>query len=211
MSMRNIVLAVTTGAALAGLAMVAHAASPDERQPEARAYMNFTFGGTGTTAESFFYGLRLDHDSRHTDQPLQPVMAVEFDGTGFSSAKINGMPFTRDLRLNQSGERQWSWVDWGLLAAGVAGLGYVIAEVADSEEESDDPEGGSTTGGTTTGGTTTGDTTGDTTGGLLGGLLGGLGGGGFRGEYGEDALNAVEHQRALDGGTGYMGDLIAEQ
>lgn len=219
--MRTIVTALTTAAACAGLSVLAQAATPDSGTPEARAYLNFQFGGNERASESFFYGLRLDHDRRLSDQTLPPLMSVEFDHAGFSSARINGMPFTQTLRLNQdgSGERQFTTVDWGLLIVGAAGLGFVIVEVANSEDESPDPPPSGTTTGDTTGGTTGaplggllgGTTTGGTTGAPLGGLVGGLLGGGFRAEYGEEGLAAVERQRILDGGTGYMGDLIAEQ
>ncbi|MFP5305570.1 MAG: hypothetical protein ACLGI7_07065 [Gammaproteobacteria bacterium] len=199
--MKNLVMALTTGAALCGLGLLANAAAPDDTEPEARAYMSFKFGGAAPTTESFFYGLRLDRGAQSADVPHAPVMDVAFDRRGLASATLNGMPLQRMLRLNQA-ETQWTWTDWGLLAAGAVALGFVVVEVADAEEESPDPEGG-----TTTGDTTGGDTTGGDTGGLLGGAL--LGGG-FRAEYGDHALHAVERQRVLDGGTGYMGDLIPE-
>ncbi len=189
--MKNLVVALASGAALCGLGLLASAATPDETGPEARAYMSFTFGGAAATTESFFYGLRLDRSTQSADLPGAPVMDVAFDRRGLSSATLNGMPLQRMLHLNQA-ETQWTWTDWGLLAAGAVALGFVIVEVADAEEESPDPEGGATTG--------------DTTGGDTGGLLGG----GFQAEYGGDARYAVERRRLLDGGTGYMGDLIAE-
>ncbi|MES0873561.1 hypothetical protein [Sinimarinibacterium thermocellulolyticum] len=258
--MRNLITALGTGAALLGAGWLANAAAPDERHPEAHAYVHFKFGGAERAAESFFYGLRLDHDSRYFDRPAAPIMSVEFNGTGFSSAHIHGMPFIDSHRLNQAGTI-WTAVDWGLLAAGAVGVGVVAVAVADSDDESPDPGGsaGGTTGGSTAGGGAggagggtggtgggtggtgggtggtgggtggtgggtggtgggtggTGGGTGGTgggTGGTGGGLLGGFTDIGFRTEYefAEDARAAVEQQRLLDGGTGYMGDLIVQ-
>lgn len=224
--MRNLITALGTGAALLGAGLVANAAAPDERHPEARAYVHFKFGGAERKAESFFYGLRLDHDSRFLDRPSAPIMSVEFNEAGFSSANIHGMPFLDSYRLNQTGSA-WTAANWGVLAAGVVGVGAVAVAVADSDDESPNP-GGTTAGGDTGGGTGgtgggtggtgggtggTGGGTGGTGGGLLGGLVGGLTDVGFRNEYGfaEDARAAVEQQRMLDGGTGYMGDLLVQE
>ncbi|MEQ1437882.1 hypothetical protein AAG565_00835 [Fontimonas sp. SYSU GA230001] len=204
--MRNILLALTTGTVVCGTSLLAAAAAPDSRQPEARAYLNFSFGGAAPASESFFYGLRIDRPLGLDEAPAErpALMAVEFDRAGFSAASINGMPFVRQLRLNQdeaaAGGTQWTAIDWGLLAAGVVGLGFVVAEVANSESESPDPAPGSTAGGATTGGGTTGGTC------LPGTPLclpydahdGGLG-------FGSTA-QVID----LDGGTGYMGDLIRQ-
>ncbi len=203
--MQKNVMALATGAALLGASTLGLAGAPEHRAPEARAYVNFTFGGAAHSAESFFYGLRLDHNSRLSEQALPPLMALEFDRGGFSSAKVNGMAFARDLRLNQdgSGETRWTMVDWGILALGVAGVGVVVSEVLGSEDESPDPAGGTTTGGVTTGGDTTG---GGTTGGTC---LPGT-------PLCLPTFTARDHSSPtarlldLDGGTGYMGDLIAE-
>jgi hypothetical protein len=221
--MRTLLTALGTGAALLGAGLIANAAAPDERHPEARAYLQFKFGGPSQRAESFFYGLRLDHDSRFHDQPVAPLLAVEFSNSGFSSASVQGMPFIDSHRLNQAEAGALSAVNWGVLAAGVVGVGVVAVAVADSDDSSPDPEGGAGAGGDTggTGGGGTGGTGGGTggtgggTGGTGGGLLGLVGGfteTNFRVEYAseKDALAAAERQRALDGGTGYMGDLIAQ-
>jgi hypothetical protein len=233
--MRTLITALGTGAAFMGAGLLANAASPDERHPEARAYVQFKFGGASHRTESFFYGLRLDHDSRFHDQPAAPLLAVEFNNAGFSSASIQGMPFVDSHSLNQAEAGTLSAVNWGVLAAGVVGVGAVAVAVADSEDESPDP--GSSTGGAGAGGDTGGGTggtgggtggtgggtggtgggtggTGGGTGGTGGGLLGLVGGFtevNFRVEYAneKDALAAAERQRVLDGGTGFMGDLIA--
>ncbi len=230
--MRNLITALGTGAALLGAGLMADAATPDERRPEAHAYVNFKFGGAEQKAESFFYGLRIDHDSRFLDRPAAPMMAVEFSNAGFSSAQVHGMPFIDSYRLNQAGS-VWTAANWGVLAAGVVGVGAVAVVVADIDDESPDPDGGGGTGGTgggtggtgggtggtgggtggTGGGTGgTGGGTGGTGGGLLG-LVGGLTDVGFRTEYeyAEDARAALEQQRMLDGGTGQMGDLIVQE
>lgn len=203
--MRNILLALTTGAALCGTVLLAGAAAPDERQPEARAYLNFRFGGATPASESFFYGLRLDRPVLAEEAGLRPaLMTVEFTRGGFSSASLNGMPFVQQLRLNQdeegsSSDTQWTAIDWGLLAAGVVGVGFAVAEVADSQDESPDPA---------PGGSTTGDTTGDTTGGTcVPGTPLCLPFGARDGGTGVDSTAQVLD---LDGGTGYMGDLIPQ-
>jgi hypothetical protein len=241
--MRNLITALGTGAVLLGAGLVANAATPDERHPEARAYLNFKFGGADRRAESFFYGLRLDHDSRFLDRPAAPIMSVEFNEAGFSSANIHGMPFIDSVQLNQAGGAMTA-ANWGVLAAGVVGVGAVAVAVSDSDDETPDPDnGGTTAGGDTAGGGTggtgggtggtgggtggtgggtggtgggtggTGGGTGGTGGGLLGGLVGGYTDIGFRNEYAfaDDARAAVEQQRMLDGGTGYMGDLLVQE
>ncbi len=215
--MRRTLMTIAAAAAAAGLGTVAVAGDLVDRSPQASAYLSYKFGGVEQIeGESFFYGLRVDADSRSADDARPPLARVEFNALGFSSASLNGLPFARQLRLNQVGsERVWSAMDWGLLLAGVVGVGFVASEVIDNGE-SDDPAGGTTTGSTagggtggeTTGGGTGGTGGGDTTGGT-GGLLGGLPGG-YRAEYGVDAGSAIERQRLLDGGTGYMGDLIEQ-
>lgn len=241
--MRNFIIALGTGAALMGAGLLVDAATPDERHPEARAYLQFKFGGPSQRVESFFYGLRIDHDSRFNDQPAAPLLAVEFDSAGFSSASVQGMPFIDSHRLNQAEAGVFSAVNWGTLAAGVVGVGVVAAALIDSNDSSPDPGGGGGAGGGTggtgggaggtgggaggtgggtggtgggtggTGGGTggTGGGTGGTGGGLLG-LVGGFTEVNFRIDYAneKDALAAAKRQRLLDGGTGFMGDLIAQ-
>ncbi len=210
--MRRTLMTMAAATVVAGLGTVAVAGDLVDRSPQASAYLSYKFGGVEQIeGESFFYGLRVDTDSRSADDARPPLARVEFNALGFSSASLNGLPFARQLRLNQAGsERVWSAMDWGLLLAGVVGVGFVASEVIDNGE-SDDPAGGTTTGGgtggETTGGGTGGTGGGDTTGGT-GGLLGGLPG--YRAEYGVEAGPAIERQRLLDGGTGYMGDLIEQ-
>lgn len=88
-------------------------------------------------------------------------------------------------------------VDWGLLAVGAVGVGFIASEVSNGDEDPDlGADGGSS-------GTTTGGTTGGTLGGLLGGLTGGL----TERTPGIGDERNPEHQKWLDGGTGQMGDL----
>lgn len=211
--MRNILLALSTGAVLCGTTLLAGATAPDAREPQARAYLNFSFGGTTPVADSFFYGLRLDRPALDEESELRPaLMAVEFTRNGFSSARLNGIPFVQQLRLNQeegeegaaASESSWTAIDWGLLAAGIVGVGYAIAEVADSEDESNDPAPGSTTGGSTTGDTTGGGTTGGT---CIPGTPLCLP---FDARDGGRGFDSTAQVIDLDGGTGYMGDLIAQ-
>ena len=90
----------------------------------------------------------------------------------------------------------YSTGDWALLGVGVLGAGYLIAEAA-SSDDSDAPSGGGTTGGGTTGG----------------GLLGGLGGIPLltvAPGIGNKNVGNSEYNQWLDGGTGQMGDLVAQ-
>lgn len=87
----------------------------------------------------------------------------------------------------------YSTGDWALLGVGVLGAGYLIAEAA-SSDDSDAPQG-----------STTGSPQGGTTGAPLGGVLGILLVDKNKG-YG----TSVEYKNWLDGGTGQMGDLIAQ-
>lgn len=224
--MRKTLMAATAAVAVAGLGAVAVAADPVDRAPAASAYLTYKFGGVERIeGESFFYGLRID-SHRVGSETTRPALAqVEFNALGFLSASMNGLPFAQTLRMNQAGGAVvFTAVDWGLLALGVAGVGVVTAEVLDSDE-SDDPPGATTAGGGTGGGGTggtgggtggTGGGTGGTgggaggTGGGTGGTGGGTGGllGGYRGEFGIEASTESERLLELDGGTGFMGDLI---
>jgi hypothetical protein len=214
--MRKLLIATAIGAGLC-VGAVAVAANSDDLAPQARAYMNYGFGGKDSSLpRNFHYGLRLDQDTRLATrigrESMPSIMQLDFNAkSGFESARVNGVPFaSRSLRLNEDGtETSYSVLDWGLLAVGVVGLGFGIAEVVKTKE-SDDPKttgtstGGGTTGGTPTGGTTTGGTpTGGTTGGLLGTGLLGFTGASYSGDRNVDA----ERQAWLDGGTGHMGDL----
>lgn len=193
---------------------VVYAASPREQAPEARAYLSIGYGQPKQQANSFFYGLRLDHDSRSELASAAPIAQLAFDRQGFSSASLNGMPFTRRLvsRQDEGGETSgeggmfsnFSGIDWTLLAVGAVGIGFAIQQVADSED-TPDPAGGASTGGSTGGTTAGGGTAG---GGLLGGLLGGLTGG-YAGRLGaeDDRQASAEYRDWLDGGSGQMGDL----
>lgn len=98
-------------------------------------------------------------------------------------------------------------VDWGLLAVGAVGVGFIASEVSNGDEDPDLNSSGSS--GTTTGGGTLGGLLGGgtTTGGTLGGVLGGLTGGLVTRESGIGERRDPEYQKWLDGGTGQMGDL----
>lgn len=236
--MRKLVIALTMGAAM-GVGMLAVAADPADHTPELNAYVSLKFDGPRAQSRNFFYGLRLDHDRRLLSEPLAPYAQLEFKGSGFNSAMVNGMPIMRSVQLNQdeggeaesgptAGDVTMGALDWGLVILGVAGVGFAVAEVADADE-SPDPEGG---GGTTTGGGTGGGTPlgGTPLGGTpLGGgtegqitcapgeipVIGGecLPGGPFtnggRSTRGYRAVTAPEYLQWLDGGTGQMGDLVA--
>lgn len=177
-------------------------------QPEARAYLSYSFGSQArhSTAAPLHYGLRLDHESRlRGDSSLTviPLMQLDHDNRGETLASVNGVPFAgRNLRLNQNdsgggNDSGWTFFDWTLLAVGIGGAGYLIY---DATKGKDSPDGTTTGGGTTSGSTTSGGTTG---GGLLGTGLLGL----ADNPTSYDADRDFAQQRWLDGGTGQMGDL----
>lgn len=204
---------VQTLALLASGVGVVFAAAPRGEAPEARAYLSIGYGQAKQVPSQFFYGLRLDHDSRSELRGAAPIAQLAFDRNGFESARLNGLPFTRRLSVNQdegSGSEggmfsNYSAVDWTLLAVGAVGIGFAVSQVADSKDTPDpapaSSSGGSSAGGSSAGGTTTGGTT--TGGGLLGGLLGGYA---DQSANGEDRRSA-EYADWLDGGSGQMGDL----
>lgn len=221
--MRKFVTAVAVGSCLT--AMLAVAAGPEQNQPEARAYVQFDFGGNRKVSNDFFYGLRLDHDRRYALPGMPSIAGVDFSAKrGFLSAQLNGLPFAyRTMVAGQDegagefvegaaeGDTVYTTMDWVLLGAGVLGVGYAAVEVFDSEDgpvtgqapPPDEEEGG---------------------GGLLDiPVIDGVVGGaldavldivlGIRGQRGLGFLPTyherqnIEHQRWLDGGTGQMGDL----
>jgi hypothetical protein len=188
--MRKVLVAVAVGA-VAGSAMLASAASRDESQPEARAYMNFNFGGARALPKNFHYGMRLDYDHRFVSHPMPPIVQMDFNSYGFSDARVNGLPFIRRVyALNQTevatipvavgagagtAVAATTVVDWTLLAVGAAGLGvagYQAADNAKSDETTTVASGGSAAGGSTSGsatGSTSGSATGSTSGSTTGG------------------------------------------
>jgi hypothetical protein len=195
--MRKLLIAAAVGAGL-GIGAVAFAANSDDMTTQARAYMNFGFGGKDTSLpRNFHYGLRLDQDNRLAErlgrESMPSIMQLDFNAKdGFETARVNGVPFiSRSMRLNEDGSQtSYSALDWGLLAVGAIGLGVGIAEVVKTKSSSNPTNTSTTTGGTTTGG-------------LLGtGLLG------FTGSNysGDDKVDA-QRQAWLDGGNGHMGDL----
>lgn len=180
-------------------------------QPRASAYLSYGFGGNthrSNAPASLHYGLRLDHDARiHTSSgvTLPPLLQLDHDSLGETLASTNGIPFAgRNLRLNDDAggggngggsDSGWSFFDWGLLAVGVGGAGYLISQAVrgkDSPKVAPNSTGSSGSGGSSS-----------SSGGLLGGLL--LTGGSSGGSLDED--RDFEKQRWLDGGTGQMGDL----
>ncbi|WP_420427324.1 hypothetical protein [Algiphilus sp.] len=171
--------------------------------PTARFYMSVEFGGQPVEHRyPVHLGLRLDRNKQADWTQTTPMAQIDFDRAGLHAATLGGMPLLqRQYALNQQeGDIIYNWTDWGLLALGVAGLGYVIYEVADSDESAEpqrDDDGNLDNG--------DGDGSGDDGGGgLLGGLLGG--GTGFL-ESPRGSLTESEYREWLDGGTGHMGDL----
>lgn len=167
--------------------------------PTARAYLSLDFGGTSSYQQHpLRAGLRIDRDNTLNWTRLEPIARVDFDRAGLTQATLNGMPMVaRDPVLyQQEGDIVYNWTDWGLIALGVAGLGFIIYEVADNDSDPDPEQ-------VDDGNGDNGDN-GDNGGGLLGGgLLGGLLG--VRGDH--LGLSANEYREWMDGGTGQMGDL----
>lgn len=227
-------LAVITGAALAlagTWTAVAGQNTDISTQPSANAYLSMDFGHPNPAralTAPLHYGLRMSYDQRlHTfDGGALPALAQwDFDTRGNRIAMVGGIPFMAHIRppMRQAeedggrpaqggiGPEGLDFFDLSLLVVGVAGIGYLIYEVAKNDDSK--AETGTTTGSTTggllggllggsTGGTTGGTTGSTTTGGLLGGLLGGV-----QHDTRVSADRDIERLNWLDGGTGQMGDL----
>ena len=190
--MRKTALSIALSLTCVGLAS---AWSTSNDAPEARAFAALSFGESArsSSANQFFYGMRLDQSYQSRLEGRPALAQLHFDRHGFNEARVNGMPFAYTVRLAQTeggegGEpgtfSNFTIVDWTLLAVGAVAIGYGISEVVDQEDTPDPSGGGTTTGGATTGGD--GGTTGTPLGGLLGGgttgtPLGGLLGGGTTG------------------------------
>lgn len=188
-------------------------------QPQASAYMSYGFGGPirHNAPASLHYGLRLDHDSRlraNNGSVLPPLLMIDHDNHGETLAAANGVPFAGlHLRLNDddagasagggSSDSGWSFFDWGLLAVGVGGAGYLISQAVRGKSSPNATASGGSSGGTSSSSSSSG--------GLLSGLLSGTSSssssGGFTDASGYVEERDFEKQRRLDGGTGQMGDL----
>jgi len=133
-------ISATLVSAGVGVATLATAADdPREMQPEAKAYFTYHFDGRGAAADNeLVYGLRIDHDHRYTSRNVPAIAKLEFGSRqGFNQLQVNGMPIAyRSYQLNQDGttSTEYSWVDWGLVAVAVAGIGYVLYDVIDADE-----------------------------------------------------------------------------
>jgi len=207
-------------------------------QPQAGAYLSYGFGGVPLrdAPAPLHYGLKLDHDSRLRDaRPwTPPLFQLDFDNRGETLASFNGVPFAgRNLRLNQDdgggtssttggGDSKggFTFFDWTLLAIGVGGAGYLIAE-ATKGHDSPDPPPSNSGGGSTNGlvNAVTGVVTGvvNTVTGVVNTVTGVLTGStnGFAGQrtvpgvlpFDPPDRTDPSYQKWLDGGTGQMGDL----
>lgn len=146
-------------AVTAGAAVLAVAATPDENRPVMGAYLNVGFGGQQALPRNFHYGLRLDHDRRFVPAEISPLMQVDFDRVGLTSAKLNGLDMvSRSIVMRQdetTGEpgmfSTYTVTDWVLVGLGVVALGGGVAAIADGEDSpepaSSDDGGGATGGG----------------------------------------------------------------
>jgi hypothetical protein len=133
-------ISIAAALALSAVAAAA-AANPLDNHPEARAYFSVGFDGPRESMRPLSYGLRIDHDRRYAaHRQLPPLMQLEFSRQGFDRARLNGVPFMqRQYRLNQApgDELRYTVFDWGLLVVGAVGLGLIIAEIADGENDPD--------------------------------------------------------------------------
>jgi len=203
-------------------------------QPEARAYLSYSFGAKDRNSlpAPLHYGLRLDHDSRLRGAAygtVPPLLQLDHDNRGETLALANGVPFAgRNLRLNQDDSAGagsatgggWTFFDWSLLAIGIGGAGYLIYDATKGKSSPDGKPAGSTTGtstGVVTGvvNTVTGVVTGvvNTVTGVVTGVVNAVNGySGSRSVQGVLPFDPVDrtdpqYQKWLDGGTGQMGDL----
>jgi hypothetical protein len=240
--MRQTVIALIAAGSL-GQAF-AQGGGPQEQfrdQPQAGAYLSYGFGGVPLrdAPAPLHYGFKLDHDSRLREaQPwTPPLFQLDFDNRGQTLASFNGIPFAgRNLRLNQDdgggsasttggseSKGGFTFFDWTLLAIGVGGAGYLIAEATKGHDSPDPPpsNAGGGGGGGTNGlvNTVTGVVTGvvNTVTGVVNTVTGVLTGSttGFAGQrtvpgvlpFDPPERNDPSYQKWLDGGTGQMGDL----
>ena len=143
--MRKFLIGIAASVFVSGTISIAQAAGPEDlSNPQAKAYITLAFGGydkQDTLANSLHYGLRLDHSamSGYNAGLLPAISQVDFNITGFNDMSVNGVPFMqRTLKLNEDGSTtSYTVLDFGLLAAGVAGLGFAIYEVTKSKASPD--------------------------------------------------------------------------
>jgi hypothetical protein len=190
---KKLIVAAILGAT--GSFGAAQAADPTQARPEARAQMQFQFGGSQVPAQRMNFRFLVDHDRRVVDAGVPALFQLDFTADGLGSARFNGVPFAqRQLAAQQTeGETALTFFDWTLLGIGAAGIAVVVADVADHEETKAPV--GATSGG--------GDGGGDGGGG--GGLLPDLGL--FTSHPASHGLD-TEYRAWLDNGTGQMGDLF---
>ena len=217
-------LAVITGAALAlagTWTAVAGQNNDISTQPSANAYVSMDFGHPNPAramTAPLHYGLRMSYDQRLRtfDGGTLPALAQwDFDTRGNRIAMVGGIPFMAHIRppMRQAeddggrpaqagiGPEGLDFFDLSLLVVGVAGIGYLIYEVADNKDSKAETPGGTTSGGLL------GGLSGGGTGGLGGLLPPLLGGGGYASGASVSADRDIDRLLWLDGGTGHMGDL----
>lgn len=128
------------------LAVPAAALELPEAMSQPSLFVTLGFGNARGDAPRVGYGLRIDGAWRELDDPLPPVLAVDFTTAGFAALRLGGVPLTAaTLRLsqNESGEgpglRFWQWglPQWGL----VAGAGVIAFAAASYEDPAEsDPK-----------------------------------------------------------------------
>jgi hypothetical protein len=142
--MRNFMLATMMCLAVT---LPAQANDTNFYTPKVNAYMHYNFGAASAHSLGLHYGFRMDYNDSFqaaAGHAMPSLMQLDFSAdSGFSGASLNGITFAkRSLRLNQSGEEgattSFTAFDWGLLAVGVAGVGFGIYQVS-RKDESPDP------------------------------------------------------------------------
>ena len=106
-------------------------------------FVNLAFGAARAEANRVGYGLRFDSAWRGHDEPLPPIVALDFTEAGLSALRLGGVPLNATtLRLSQSegdspGLRFWNWglPQWGMVAGA-----SVIAFAATSYDDPADAD-----------------------------------------------------------------------
>jgi hypothetical protein len=127
--------------ALCVLALTAPTAAMElpDAMAQPSVFVNLQFGAADGDTRRLAYGLRFDSGWRELDEPLPPIVALDFSEAGMAGLRLGGVPLNATtLRLSQNesgagpGLRFWNWglPQWGM----VAGAG-VIAFAAASYED----------------------------------------------------------------------------
>ncbi len=133
--------AKTSTALLVTGAGAAFAAGTGTGFSDARAYVKLGFDNNLKPSSEAHYGFTLNMDSRLSSvQSSAPTAEMLFDRKGFLSAWLNGLPVAHSVSLTQNDGSEgprFTAIDWSLIAAGAAGIGYGVYEVVDQKDTRD--------------------------------------------------------------------------